>query len=167
MRVPTLAPAVSRHSIPALVSLVHEGVTVGYEFGLHSLGALARVAETVEESVYAAHSLEATESGLRFSLWNPPLRLGAFGSANLRVNGTPVPPAQAQVRKVAEDAWTSLDRVTPEAPLVWLPDEPREFEARVGPVPAGEHVTVRLELRNVAIPPLVWIEIRGAPRVAR
>jgi len=155
---------VSDHRIGSLLHLVGEAIRLELEFGTQSLEALAWIAETVEASVYVPHSLAKTPTGFRFALSNPPLRIGAFSSLLLRVDGTPVPLDRVRVRVGPDRAWrttTQLDRVHP---LELQAGSGLELEAD-WPLPEGSGpVTVRLELRSLAIPPLVWLEVRDTPR---
>lgn len=141
--------------------LVRGGISLGLEFGAHSLVGLVRVAEYLERSVYEPGSLRIVGDGIRFRLLNPPLRLGAFDRVRLLVGGAPVAPERAWVRARGEGDFRALSTVDADRPLQLLPGEPVEFRCAVDPRPvAGEELRVRLELTCVAVPPLVWMEIR-------
>jgi hypothetical protein len=155
---------VSGHHLGTALSLVRQGLTVGREFGVHSLEALLWVAETVEESVYAPKSLIRTSTGLSFVLANPPLRMGAFSSLRLWLDGVQVPPAQARVRSGAVGAWRTAAEIGRSAPLELRPGAPTEVAIDGAPSGTERPVTVRLELESVAIPPLVWFEFTEVPR---
>jgi len=141
-----------------------DAIRLETEFGAHSLEALIWVAETVDASVYAPGSLVRTASGFRFSLANPPLRIGAFSGLRLGVDGTWVPPDSVRVRLGPQGSWRDSVRLSPSNPLELQAGSWTEFEADC-PLPAGPGpVTIRLELSNVAIPPLVWMEIHDTMR---
>ncbi len=155
---------VSDRRVGPLLSLLRQGIKLDLEFGSHSLESLLRIAETVEESVYVPGSLETTPRGLRFALENPPLRMGAFRALRAFVNGAAVGPASVRFRSPG-GAWRDVRDLGHDRPLELLPGTKVDFELDVSPPPAGE-VTVRLELENIAIPPLVWFEFREPARPA-
>jgi hypothetical protein len=66
------------------LSLLRQGIRIGWEFGIQSIAELARVGELVERSVYEPSSLATAPGGIRFTLLNPPLRMGAFSSRTWR-----------------------------------------------------------------------------------
>jgi hypothetical protein len=145
------------------LSLLRQGLTLGVDYGTHSLTALLAVAETVEDSVYEAGSLHRTADGIAFALDNPPLRVGAFAELQLLVDGVAVPAERIRFRPGEGRPWRSAATVTPGWPLEWGPGDRTEFDVRV-PVPDPKaRVCVRVELRTYAIPPLVWCEVRAVP----
>ena len=157
--------AMSLHQIRLDLSLVRQGVTIGYQFGVRSIEELGRIAELVERSVYERHSLTRTPEGLRFTLLNPPLRMGAFSSLGLLLDGVPLPPERSWVRTGREDrrSFSSVDRDHP----VTLPIGSRTtIEAEVSPSANKGAIRVRLDLRSVAIPPRVWFEFTDEPHEA-
>ena len=147
------------------LGLLRDGAKVAYEFGLPTLTGLVAVADLLAHDVYEPHSLRRTEDGLRFTLRNPPLRMGAFYRLRVAVGGQPVPPEDASVwpgGAAAEVPFSGIDREHP----IGLPVGVRsEFRLRLAPVPAGR-LCVRLELHSVAIPPVVWFELVDEPRAA-
>ncbi len=153
-----------RHRFAQIGGLLRQGVAIEVEFGTHSLEALLWVAETVEGSVYVPGSLHATSTGLGFCLANPPLRVGAFDSVAVAVDGRGIPPERVRFRKTDAAAWRRASDVGPPDPYVVAPGDSTEFGVEVPPGSIGRRATVRLELRSVAIPPLVWIEIADSVR---
>lgn len=151
--------AVSDRRVGTVLSLLRQALELDVEFGTHSIESMVRIAEVVERSVYAAGSLRATPSGVRFVLENPPLRLGAFGAVRVRVDGAWIPPARTRLRTEGTTAWRTAQDVDRERPIVLLPGVPTEFEVDLNERP-GRELMVRLELESVAIPPLVWFEFR-------
>ena len=141
----------------AALSLLRQGTAVGWDFGLRSVEELARVAELIQHSVYQAGSLERTDRGVAFVLLNPPLRMGAFSSATIHWDGALVPPTRATVAAGARAQPRPLESITREQPLIFPLGEPTRFDLVFDQVASGHHA-VRLELRSVAIPPLVWME---------
>jgi hypothetical protein len=156
---------VGGHHLGTALSLVRQGLTVGREFGVHSLEALLWVAETVEESVYAPRSLVRTHEGLAFVLSNPPLRMGAFSSLRLLLDGVEVPPGEVRFRSGADRPWRTAAEVSRLTPLELRPGEPTEVTIGRAPAEGPRAVTIRLELQSVAIPPLVWFEFTEVPRL--
>lgn len=155
----------SRH-LGSVLALVRQGLTLGLDYGTRSIEALLWVAETVEESVYEAGSLHRTPSGLGFALDNPPLRVGAFDHLAVVVDGTPVAAERIRWRRSADGSWTSAASLGPAAPLDWTPGDRIELEVD-GSFPGTDgSVTVRLELRTSAVPPLVWFEFTERPAPA-
>ena len=138
-------------------------MTLGVQFGTHSVEALLWVAETVEEGVYAAGSLRRTTEGLAFVLDNPPLRVGRFTSVVLRVNGDAVPAGRVRLRVGEGSSWRTAASIDAVAPLDLGPGDRLEF-GLLGVFGQGAaSITVRLELRTPAIPPLVWFEFDERP----
>ncbi|MCI4364719.1 MAG: hypothetical protein L3K10_01450 [Thermoplasmata archaeon] len=152
------------HRLGALLRLTGEAIGLGVDFGTGSLEALLWVARTVEASVYVPDSLVRTPTGFAFALANPPLRVGAFSGLRLLVDGVAVAPEHVRFRRGVGDLWRASSALGPAAPLALQAGTRTEFEAdRVLPERPAP-VTVRLELHNVAIPPLVWLEIRESVR---
>lgn len=149
-----------RGAVGGWLSLLRQGLELDIDFGTHSIEAMAGIAEVVAASVYRRGTLGRTEDGIRFVLQNPPLRLGAFGTATLVVNGSTVPGDRWTVAP-ADGARVAGSDITAATPLELRPGVPVEIRAAVGPV--GDTVRVRLELTSVAIPPRVWIEFDDAP----
>ena len=149
----------SERRLGPILSLLRQGLELDVEFGTRSLESLLRIAEIVEESVYVPGSLRPTANGLAFVLGNPPLRLGAFRSVRLHVNGTELAADAVRFRATGEPAWRTAAEVDRERPLILRPGEPVEFEGRIAPRPRGE-TRIRLDLESVAIPPRVWFEFR-------
>jgi len=139
------------------LSVVRQGLHLAREFGLRPLEELARVAELVEHSVYEAGSLRSGEDEIRFTLLNPPLRMGAFSRIGLAWDGVPIPPDRAWIRLPGAPGPSALSLVTVSSPVTIPIGERTEFGFSIAPVPAGAHA-VRLELQSVAVPPLVWFD---------
>lgn len=156
-------PLVGSRHVGDVLSLVRQGFRLGVEFGTQSIEALLWVAETVEEGVYESHSLRRTEDGLEFALDNPPLRVGAFESLSVRVDGTVLDPARVRFRAAPGAPWRLGSSITPATPWCLAPGDRTEFrlEGEIGS--SGEETTVRLELRTAAVPPLVWLEFTDRP----
>jgi hypothetical protein len=149
-------------SVARLFSAARQGLEVGLEYGAHSLEALLWIAETVEESVYRTGSLARTPEGVRFTLSNPPLRLGAFSAVRLAWNGAPVPSGSLRIRAGIQGTWRVASEVTSPAPIDLLPGIPIDIEVALPPRSVGSSALVRLELECRAIPPVVWLEFRDA-----
>lgn len=138
------------------LSLLRQGASIGWEFGRHALVELARVAELVEISVYEKGSLRRIPDGVRFVLLNPPLRIGEFDRISIEWDGARVPVANWSVI-AGSGPGRSGATIDPNAPLE-LPIGVRTiFELQVSTSESGDH-SVRMELHNVAIPPMVWLE---------
>jgi hypothetical protein len=153
---------VARHRFGSLFRLAGEAIHVEFEFGTQTLQTLARIAQAVEESVYVKGSLVRTPTGLGFRLANPPLRIGAFSQIRVFLNGTPIAGPQTHLRVGPDGPWRSADTVSATAPLELQAGTSMDI-ALDGPVPDGP-LTLRLELQNVAIRPLVWCELRESAR---
>ncbi len=152
----------SRH-VGDVLSLVRQGLTVGVQFGTHSVEALLWVAETVEEGVYESHSLRRTPQGITFALDNPLLRVGAFTSIRMFVNRAVVPGDRVRLRPGPGSLWRTAASVARGASLSLIPGARTEMEVD-GEFGAGDDVlTVRIELHTPAIPPLVWFEFDDIP----
>ncbi|MCI4339557.1 MAG: hypothetical protein L3J68_04415 [Thermoplasmata archaeon] len=155
----------ARH-VGDVLSLLRQGLTLGYQYGAHSVEALLWVAETVEEGVYESGSLRRTPDGIAFALENPPLRVGAFTSVALRVDGTPVPGDSVRFRSGPGAPWRTATAVAADAPLNLAPGDRTEFDLAGEFGHGGDSITVRLELRTPALPPLVWFEFSESPTEA-
>lgn len=141
--------------------LAGEAATLGIGFGGRTLLELARIAEYIERSVYVPGSFVRRPGGFRFHLANPPLRLGAFGAAEIHRDGVSLPSDRLWVQPGPSEPWRALSTLSRSAPLVLAPGRPVAFEARGGPeLVEGRSYSVRLTLHSVAIPPPVWIEFR-------
>ncbi|MGI0071379.1 MAG: hypothetical protein ACRECT_04840 [Thermoplasmata archaeon] len=153
----------SRH-VGGVLALLRQGLTLGIEYGTHSLEALIGVAETVEEGVYEPRSLRRTPHGLAFALDNPLLRVGAFTQLAIRVDGAEVRGGQVRLRPGAGAPWRTADSVGPDRPWALAPGDRTEVEVDGAFGEGARPVTVRMELRTPAIPPLVWFEFTESPR---
>lgn len=149
-----------------LLSVVRQGITVGADFGPRALEALLWVAESVEESVYEPGSFVHGPDGLRFALSNPPLRMGAFSSVRLRLDGTLWTASRTWLRAVPGAPRRTAESVTPERPLELRPGARLEVLLEAAAPRGRSPMRVRLELQSVAIPPLVWLEFEETPREA-
>jgi hypothetical protein len=146
-----------------ILALIREGLTVGLDFGVHSLETLVAVAEMVEESVYEPGSLRRTPEGMELALDNPPLRVGAFAQVRVLVDGVAIPAERVHLRPGPGAAWRSAATVTPGWTYDLAPGDRTELRI-VGAAPVARGpVRVRVELRTFAIPPLVWCEVRDTP----
>jgi hypothetical protein len=152
---------VSSSYLGGILTLVRQGLTIGVQFGTHSVEALLWVAQTIEEGIYEADSLRRTDAGISFALSNPILRVGAFTTIRVSVNGAGVPAAQVRFRGDPSAPWRTAASVGPDAPWYLAPGDRTEF-AIDGSFP-GTALTVRLELHTPAIPPLVWFEFTETP----
>ncbi len=155
-----------RHRLGEIVELVRQGIAIEVGFGTHSLEALLWVAESVEGSVYVPESLHATPTGVGFSLANPPLRVGAFGSVAATVDGEAIPPDGVRIRARDGQPWRRGSELSPEAPFVLGPGDPTQVQLDLPSARVGPRAVIRLELRSVAIPPLVWVEVADQVRTA-
>jgi hypothetical protein len=156
--------AVRSRAAGDLLSFVRQGLSLGVDFGAHSVEALLSVAETLEGSIYEADSLVLRGSRLEFALLNPPLRVGAFGALRMHVEGVAIDPERVWIRRAGEAEWRCARAVSAEAPLELVPNERTLLAADLtGPVGPGR-IPVRLELESLAIPPTVWMEIVESPR---
>jgi hypothetical protein len=138
-------------------------MTLGVQFGTHSVEALLWVAETVEEGVYEAGSLRRTPEGISFALDNPLLRVGAFTSIALRVDGERIPGERVRLRAGPGSAWRTAATIGADAPLGLGPGDRTELEILGDFGPDAKPIAVRVELRTPAIPPLVWFEFHDSP----
>ncbi len=145
------------------LSLLRQSLTIGWEYGTRSLGALLAVAETVEDAVYESGSLRRIPGGLAFELENPPLRVGAFAEVRVQVGSVPLPPTSVRLRPGAGTPWRTAADVTAGTPYLWGPGERTEFELATSLPTTNERICVRVELAPLAIPPRVWCEIREVP----
>jgi hypothetical protein len=146
-----------------IVELVRQGITLGFDYGPHSLETLAAIGEMVETSVYEPGSLRRTRDGLEFAFDNPPLRVGAFAEVRVVVDGVAIPAERIRVRAGEGTDWRSAATISARSTYDLGPGDRTEFRI-VGAAPAGRGpVRVRVELRTLAIPPLVWCEVRDTP----
>jgi hypothetical protein len=150
-------------TIPIDLSLIRQAASIEHEFGPAALVELVRVARFLERAFYVPGSLARTASGIAFDLANPPLRTGAFKWARLLVDGTALPAEHCRVRSDRESTAQRFADLSETGPLVWPTGRPAYFEADGVRAGKGLHL-VRLELRSVAIPPLVWIEFSDRVR---
>jgi hypothetical protein len=153
-----LPDAVRSHHLVVDAGLLREGLQIGLRFGFRSLEEMARIALFLEAAVYEAHSLQEIPGGVQFALRNPPLRMGAFSGFALRWDDAPVAPEACSVRPAASDSPVRFSDVGRSNPVVLPVGERVEFSALVGPPSPGPH-TARLELRSLAIPPIVWFRV--------
>ncbi|MCI4334155.1 MAG: hypothetical protein L3K04_00745 [Thermoplasmata archaeon] len=140
------------------LSLLRQGVVIGWAFGGRSLAGLVRTAELLQSNMLEPGSFFAAPDGLRFQIRNPPLRVGAFRSLAARVDGRTLPPDHAFIDVGCSGPERSFASVVAGAPVA-LPMGIRHGLrlCAVTPFGPGEH-TVRLELRSVAIPLTSWLE---------
>jgi hypothetical protein len=155
---------VPAHRVEALLGLARQGIGIGVEFGPHALEAMAWVGLTVERSVYQPDSFLRTPTGLQFVLANPPLRTGAFAELRVGLDGRPPTATALRWRGLSETGWHAGTDVSRNHPLEFRPGEPLVFEVDAPPAEEPVPVRVRVELRSVAIPPLVWFEFTDTPR---
>ncbi|HTP55263.1 MAG TPA: hypothetical protein VML53_01175 [Thermoplasmata archaeon] len=147
----------SRGHFRADLGLVRQGVHLAWEYGTRPLEELTRLAELLEHSVYERGSLVASEGSVRFTLLNPPLRMGAFSRIGLAWDGIAVDASQVRIGTDPGGAVRTLASITRDAPATLPIGARSRFSFPVsGPV-AGVHA-VRLELHSAAIPPTVWLE---------
>lgn len=153
---------VLRH-LSGVLSLIQQGLTVGVEYGTHSIEALLWVAESVEEGVYESGSLRRTADGIAFALDNPPLRAAAFASVAVQVDGVPVSAENARLRVGRGKTWTTAAKVSANSPLNLGPGDRTEFLLTGSFGEGTGPMRVRIELVAPAVPPLVWFEFEGRP----
>ena len=108
--------------------------------------------------MYVDGSFGRTTGGLAFRLDNPPLRVGAFEQLRVLVDGTPIPGSSVRIRTAPETDWRTADSVNRSSPWHLGPGDRTEFEIAGTFPPGNPMLTVRIELRTEAIPPLVWFE---------
>lgn len=136
---------------------------MAWEFGARSLEGLTRIAELIEHSVYEAGSLTRTAEGISFTLLNPPLRMGAFSEIRVLWDGSRLPPDDVSIVLVGGAAPIPSGAISPVRPLTVPVGQRTTVRMAMAPPAPGPH-RVRLELRSVAIPPLVWFEFVDTPR---
>ncbi len=139
------------------LSLLRQGASLAREFGFRSLEGLTRIAELIERSVYEPRSLTRTAEGVVFTLLNPPLRMGAFERLSVLWDGRPVPPGSVTLALPGAGGRRSCAEISRAAPVTIPVGQRTTVHLALEPPAAGPH-HVRLELRSVAIPPLVWFE---------
>lgn len=115
------------------------------------------MAEFLERSIYQEGSLRATREGFSFRLLNPPMRMGAFHWATLSVDQRPLPPEDCSVSEPQGPSLRPFPSLSRQEPLHLRPGEGASFAARLPGLVPGHRHTVQLNLRNVAIPPMVWV----------
>jgi hypothetical protein len=158
---------VTRRDLGEILSFLRQGVSLELQFGTRSIQSLLDVAETLERSVYEPDSLVLDGANLSFVLRNPPLRVGAFSSVRLQVDGRAIDPRALRVRAGADATVRSADSISDATPWLLRPGDRIEIAATLdAPLPPGAR-TVRLELTSLAIPPTVWMEIVETPRTVR
>lgn len=146
-----------------ILSLARQGIALGVDYGGHSLESLVAVAEMVEAAVFEPGSLRRTLDGLSIALDNPPLRVGAFSTVRVLVDGEPIPAERVRLRSGEDGPWRTASSVTAGQTFDLGPGDRTEFAISTA---AGRHpgpVRVRIEFVAPAIPPLVWIEVRETP----
>jgi hypothetical protein len=139
------------------VGIIRQGLSLVSEFGVRSAERLAYVADFLERSVYAPNSLRVVQDGVGFTLLNPPLRVGAFSSLRVAWDGAFHPPDRAFVRAEGHSIDRALADIDASRPVELRPGERVDIRLTEIPVDSLEH-RVRLELQNIAVPPLVWFE---------
>jgi hypothetical protein len=139
------------------VGIIRQGISVVREFGLRSAERLAYVADFLERSVYAPKSLRVVQDGVGFTLLNPPLRVGAFSSLRVAWDGAIHPPDRAFVRAEGHSIDRALADIDVDRPVELRPGERVDIRLTGISVDSRQH-RVRLELQNIAVPPLVWFE---------
>jgi hypothetical protein len=154
------------HQVGGVFSLLRQGLTLGVQFGTHSVEALLWVAQTLEEAVYQPGSLTHSAEGISFVLDNPLLRVGAFTSVRILVDGVEVPAERVHLRPGPGTPWRTAAAVGPDSPFALAPGDGSEF-AVAGNFPTGpDGMTVRIELHEPAIPPRVWFQFWEIPSEA-
>lgn len=145
----------------ARLSLLGQGLAIGRSFGPRAVAGLLRTADLVQRNLVDPDSFRVGPAGLEFRLWNPPLRPGAFFDLSARIDGLRVPAERSFVGPEEGPAERSFARITRESPIGLAPGVVHCVRlAPERPVPPGTHA-VRLELRNVAIPLVSWLEFTG------
>jgi hypothetical protein len=157
---------VSFSRLGSLVRLAGEVVRLESEFGARSIESLLWIATTVEASVYVPRSLTRTPTGLAWAIANPPLRVGAFSEVRILIDGAPVPKDRVRLRTGPARPWRSSSELSEDRPLELQGGVGVEFEADGSVIDARGPRVVRMEFQSVAIPPLVWLEIRDRLREA-
>lgn len=142
------------------VSLVEEGLELFARFGFGSLEELARTAWEVERGVYRPGSMVRTEAGVAVPLRNPPLRIGAFRSIAVAWDGTLLDGSSVTVSTDRSPGPRPIASVTAALPLELELGEGSRFELALPEDPGKAPHRVRIEWRSLAIPPLVWLELR-------
>ena len=144
--------------------MLAQGIRLAVQFGWRPLEEMTLMAELLEHEVYEHGSLSWGEGSLRFTLRNPPLRMGAFSELRLWVDGTVFPPGDVEVA-VEGAVPRTVAGVGPASPLVLPTGRRTRFAVRCSRPVNGPH-RVRLELQSVAIPPTVWFEFTDHLREA-
>jgi hypothetical protein len=154
---------VGSHHPGGLLSLLRQGLSIGVRFGSQSVEALLWVAQSIEEGIYVDGSLRRTPRGIAFDLDNPILRVGAFCELTVRVDGTILPGEQVRFRPRDGSEWRTANSVSNDRPWALGPGDRTRFELDGTFGHELDPITVRLELRTRAIPPLVWFEFEERP----
>lgn len=139
------------------LSLFRQGLSLLREIGPHGLGEMVRVAEFLERAIYEEGSFRTTSDGFQFRLLNPPMRMGAFSSAQLSLDGRPLPVETSYVQEEGAPARRALSELSRASPLHFRPGRPTLFQSRCPDLVAGSRHTLQLSLQSVAIPPRVWM----------
>jgi hypothetical protein len=139
---------------------LREALSIGWSFGLGSLEELIRSAVALETGIYAKGSLRATATGVAIPLRNPPLRIGAFRAVRVFWDGAPIALDRARVATDRRPAHRRLADLTEAEPLELAVGEGSRYEIDLDRPPAAGDHRVRLEWESVAVPPLVWLELR-------
>jgi hypothetical protein len=140
------------------LSVFRQGLYVGFEFGARALAHLTSVGELIQQNVYETGSLRLAGDRVEFVLRNPPLRMGAFSSLGVAFDSIPVALDFVEVDPGTAGTWYRANGVTRETPITLPVGQRTCIRLKVSPTPnVGAH-HVRLELRSLAIPPLVWLE---------
>jgi hypothetical protein len=134
------------------LSVFRQGLYVGFEFGARALAHLTSVGELIQQNVYETGSLRLAGDRVEFVLRNPPLRMGAFSSLGVAFDSTPLAPDVVEVDPGTAGTWY------PSAPITIPVGQRTRIRLKVHPTPTVGAHHVRLELRSLAIPPLVWLE---------
>jgi hypothetical protein len=149
------------------LSLLGQGLLIGRTFGTRSLAGLLRMAELVQQNLVEPGSFTVGPDGVEFLLRNPPLRPGAFYALRAFVDTVPVAPDQSFLGPAAQGSERSFAEISRENPIGLEAGVRQRVRLRPGtPVRPGAH-TVRLELRNVAIPLTSWLEFSARFRGRR
>lgn len=139
------------------LGLVRQGLRLALDYGVRPLEEMVRVAELIESSVYEHGSMTTDGRNVRFRLLNPPLRMGAFSSIALRWDGAAIPPSDATIASADSQSPRRFESISQAEPAT-IPIGRRTaiaFETDRREIAVHR---VRLELKSVAIPPMVWLE---------
>jgi len=151
------------HRSVGILSLLRQAISLGADFGARSVESLLSVAEMVEQSVVEPGSLRRTPDGLSLALDNPPLRVGAFSKVRILVDGEAIPSERVSLRTGEGTPWRTAATVTPGWTFDLGPGDRTEIRIVTSAGGRAGPVRVRVELVPLAIPPLVWVEVRETP----